>query len=131
MPLIFRIIKKRKRRHGSQFRRLKGIDIAALLGITGGNADKALEVLEGIRPEHIRQAQELAEKHICSCTLAEGVSNLYICAKVRKDSHYAEVTIVDQHTNITRIVKDGQVLFPEKPQRKSRRNLLLTNQSLR
>ena len=26
---------------------LKGIDIAALLGITGGNADKALEVLEG------------------------------------------------------------------------------------
>ena len=90
---------------------LKGIDIAALLGITGGNADKALEVLEGIRPEHIRQAQELAEKHICSCTLAEGVSNLYICAKVRKDSHYAEVTIVDQHTNITRIVKDGQVLF--------------------
>lgn len=31
---------------------LKGIDIAALLGITGGNADKALEVLEGIRPEH-------------------------------------------------------------------------------
>lgn len=40
---------------------LKGIDIAALLGITGGNADKALEVLEGIRPEHIRQAQELAE----------------------------------------------------------------------
>ena len=90
---------------------LKGIDIAALLGITGGNADKALEVLEGIRPEHIRQAQELAEKHICSCTLAEGVSNLYICANVRKDSHYAEVTIVDQHTNITRIVKDGQVLF--------------------
>lgn len=90
---------------------LKGIDIAALLGITGGNADKALEVLEGIRPEHIRQAQEPAEKHICSCTLAEGVANLYICAKVCKGSHYAEVTIVDQHTNITRIVKDGQVLF--------------------
>ena len=90
---------------------LKGIDIAALLGITGGNADKALEVLEGIRPEHIRQAQELAENHVCSCTLAEGVSNLYICAKVCKGSHYAEVTIVDQHTNITKIVKDGQVLF--------------------
>ena len=65
---------------------LKGIDIAALLGITGGNADKALEVLEGIRPEHIRQAQELAEKHLCSCTLAEGVANLYICAKVNKGS---------------------------------------------
>ena len=39
---------------------LKGIDIAALLGITGGNADKALEVLEGHPSGNtIRQAQEL------------------------------------------------------------------------
>ena len=51
---------------------LNGIDIAALLGITGGNADKALEVQEGIRQEHIRQAQEQTEKHHRSCKHTEG-----------------------------------------------------------
>lgn len=41
---------------------LKGIDIAAVLGMTGGNADKALEVLEEITPEHIRKAEALVQK---------------------------------------------------------------------
>lgn len=95
---------------------MKGIDAAAVLGIVGGNADKALEVLEEIRPEHIEKTKELTSRHICSCTLAEGVSNLYIAAKVTKGEHYAEVTIVDQHTNITRIVKDGKILLSSESQ---------------
>lgn len=95
---------------------MKGIDAAAVLGIVGGNADKALEVLEEIRPEHIEKTKELTSRHICSCTLAEGVSNLYIAAKVTKGEHYAEVTIVDQHTNITRIVKDGAILLSSESQ---------------
>lgn len=90
---------------------MKGIDTAAVLGIVGGNADKALEVLEEIRPEHIEKTKELVERHICSCTLVEGVSNLYIVAKVTKGEHSAEVTIIDQHTNITKILKDGKVLL--------------------
>lgn len=96
---------------------MKGIDAAAVLGIVGGNADKALEVLEEIRPEHIEKTKELTSRHICSCTLAEGVSNLYISAKVTKGEHYAEVTIVDQHTNITRIVKDGEILLSSESQK--------------
>ncbi|MCI6005242.1 MAG: L-serine ammonia-lyase, iron-sulfur-dependent, subunit alpha [Blautia sp.] len=89
---------------------MKGIDVAAILGAVGGNADKALEVLEEITPEHIQKTKELAAKHICSCSLAENVANLYIVAKVIKGEHSAEVTIVNHHTNITRIVKDGRIL---------------------
>lgn len=89
---------------------MKGIDVAAILGAVGGNADKALEVLEEITPEHIRKTKELAAKHICSCSLVENVANLYIVAKVIKGEHSAEVTIVNHHTNITRIVKDGRIL---------------------
>ncbi len=90
---------------------LKGIDIAAVLGAVGGNADKALEVLEGITPEHIQKAKELTELGICSCSLAENVPNLYISAKARKDSHYAEIVIADQHTNIVKMEKDGKLLL--------------------
>lgn len=97
---------------------LKGIDVAAVLGVVGGNADKALEVLEEIRPEHIEKTKDLIEKKICSCTLAEGVSNLYIVARVIKGEHFAEVTIIDQHTNIIRIVKDDQVILSRETEEK-------------
>lgn len=97
---------------------LKGIDIAAVLGITGGNADKALEVLEEITPEHIRKAEALVQKGICTCSLIENVPNLYISAKVRKDGHYAEVTIAEQHTNIIHMEKDGNVLLEKDLQKK-------------
>lgn len=90
---------------------MKGIDVAAILGAVGGNADKALEVLEGITPEHIARTKALLAKKICSCSLVEGVANLYITAKAAKGDHFAEVTIINHHTNITKIVKDGQVLL--------------------
>ncbi len=90
---------------------LKGIEVAALLGITGGDADRELEVLESVTEEAIERTKELLAKGICSCRLVEGVENLYITAKVCAEGHEAEVTIINHHTNITRIVKDGEVLL--------------------
>lgn len=90
---------------------LKGIDIAAVLGMVGGNADKALEVLEKITPEHIARAKELASRGICTYSLAENVPNLYISAKAVCGGHYAEVVIAHQHTNIIKMEKDGEVLL--------------------
>ncbi len=99
---------------------LKGIDVAAILGVIGGNADKALEVLEGVTANHIEKAKELAEEKMCECFLVEDVSNLYIVAKVMTEGHYAEVTIVDTHTNITKIVKDGEVIYENSEEVKKR-----------
>ena len=62
-------------------------------------------------PEHIEKPRELAEAGYCTCSLQEDVANLYIVATVRKDGHYAQVTIINRHTYITRIVKDGSVLY--------------------
>lgn len=93
---------------------LKGIDVAAILGAVGGDADSELEVLENVLPEHIERTKELVAQKICSCSLIEGVANLYITAKVIKGEHYAEVTIAGTHTNIIKIVKDD-VVFIDKP----------------
>ena len=45
---------------------LKGIDVAAVLGIVGGNADKALEVLSEVTPKDIALTKELIAKNVCS-----------------------------------------------------------------
>ena len=99
---------------------LKGIDVAAVLGIVGGNADKALEVLSEVTEDDITQTRELIKTHICSCSLIEGVDNLYITAKLSKGEHSASVTIEHQHTNITRIEKDGKVILDNPYQAESK-----------
>ena len=90
---------------------LRGIAVAATLGAIGGDAAAELEVLEHVTPAQIEQTKKLVAAGFCSCTLAEGVANLYIAAKVNGGGHWTEVTIINRHTYITRIVKDGQVLF--------------------
>ncbi len=90
---------------------LKGIDVAATLGVVGGDASSELEVLAKVNQEDIDRTRELVKQGFCGCTLAEGVENLYIVAKVQGGGHSAEVTIINRHTYITKIVKDGQVIF--------------------
>ncbi|MDY2937792.1 MAG: L-serine ammonia-lyase, iron-sulfur-dependent, subunit alpha [Fusicatenibacter sp.] len=90
---------------------LKGIDVAATLGVVGGRADRELEVLEDVTQEDIEKTKELVAAGFCTCTLKEGVENLYIVARVDAGEHSAEVTIVNRHTLISRIVKDGEVLY--------------------
>lgn len=93
---------------------LKGIDVAAVLGVVGGDAKKELEVLEQVTKEHIQKTRELVAKGFCRCALQEGVENLYIVAKVFAGEHSAEVTIINRHTLITKIVKDGKVIYEHK-----------------
>lgn len=93
---------------------LKGIDVAATLGVVGGDASKELEVLECVTEEHIEKTKELVKKGFCQCTLQEGVANLYIVAKVYAGEHSAEVTIINRHTLITKIVKNGEVIYEHK-----------------
>ena len=90
---------------------MKGIDAAAVLGTLGGNAERELEVLESVTPEHIARAKELIQSGYCTCRLQEDVENLFIRARAVAGGHWAEVTVINRHTFIARIVRDGAVLF--------------------
>ena len=61
---------------------LKGIDVAATLGVVGGCAERELEVLEDVTEADIENTKKLVQQGFCTCTLKEGVENLYIVAKV-------------------------------------------------
>lgn len=90
---------------------LKGVDVAAVLGVVGGDADKELEVLQNVTQEHIDKTKELLAKGFFSCELKENVANLYITATVTAGEHSASVTIINRHTLIAEIVRDGEVLY--------------------
>lgn len=90
---------------------LKGIEAAAILGAIGGDANKELQVLEGISEEAIEETTKLLGTGYCQNFLKEGVANLYIQAIVSAGGHSAEVVIENTHTGIVCIKKDGKELF--------------------
>lgn len=90
---------------------LKGIDVAAVLGIVGGDASKNLEVLSSIKQEDIDNTKKLLETDFCKCELIENVENLYIIIEAKNKKSNAIVEIRNGHTNITKIIKDGKEIF--------------------
>lgn len=90
---------------------LRGVDVAAILGVVGGDAERELEVLEGITPAHIKKTKELLAANFCRCEHQREVENLYISAAVFAGEHFAEVTMINRHTLITKIVHDGEILY--------------------
>lgn len=89
---------------------LKGIPAAAAAGIVAGNPKKELEVIAEVASDAIPKMKEFLEnteivvEHIDSGLTFEIIVTVY-CG----DS-YATVRIVNYHTNIVLIEKDGEVL---------------------
>ncbi len=90
---------------------LKGINVAATLGVLGGDAARDLEVLESVTEENIATAKKLLRQGFCSCSLAENVENLYIRIRLTAGSEEAAVEIRNYHKNITLIEKNGDCLY--------------------
>ncbi len=92
---------------------MRGIEVAAALGIIGGDAGRELAVLESVTETDIQKTKELLKTGFCTCSLAEGVDNLYIVVELKSGEHSALVELKEHHNHITRLEKDGKVLFEE------------------
>ncbi|MGD1816250.1 MAG: serine dehydratase subunit alpha family protein [Pleomorphochaeta sp.] len=90
---------------------LKGIAVAATLGCIGGNSSNVLEVLKDVTDEHRALTKELVENNFCDCYLIDNCNNLFIKIEAFYKNDSAEVNITNTHTNISKIVKNGEILF--------------------
>ena len=102
----------------------KGIETAAVLGAVGGDADRVLEVIADADDAARERTRKMVAEGCCTVSLAENVPNLFIRTEVSGGGHTAAVVIEEHHTSITRIEKDGEVLFtgtPAEEQREARK----------
>jgi len=90
---------------------MKGIEVAAIAGAIGGDADRGLEVLEPLKNEQIDEVKRLAGTGYCMCHLLRGSENLHIIAKLTAATDTAEVEIRSEHLNITKIIKNNKIIF--------------------
>ncbi len=108
----------------------KGIDTAAMLGIIGGDADYVLDVLHNVTPDDIALMKKLVAEGRCDCELVEGVENLYIRIEAELGEETALVEIRDYHSNITRVEKNGEVLFDSSKDEETAANAAVLDKSL-
>ena len=102
---------ERQGRHGPNSGGRRGIEIAALLGVCGGDATRRLAVLESVTDATRARAVELLEAGICTTSLIEGTDNLVVQVTARAGADEAFVEIRTTHTNVTRMEHNGENLM--------------------
>ncbi len=90
---------------------LKGIEASVLMGVVAGDASKGMEVLEGATKEDIGRVKDLLDQEICQVQMLKGVGNLHIIVELIAGDDRLVVELVDSHTNIKRVEKNGVSLF--------------------
>lgn len=88
-----------------------GLDFAAALGAAAGDPLKQLEVLDGLTFEDELSALKLIEEGKVSSGQADTPKRLYIEVSLKTNQQTSRVVISDNHSNITLIEVDGQVVF--------------------
>ncbi len=108
--------------------RLKGIPAAAAAGIVGGDPDKELEVIAHVTEDQIKgmrtflDTAEIIVEHVDNGLTFDIIVTLY------KGENYSKVRIVNYHTNIVLIEKNGEILQEVEVQGESEEGL--TDRSL-
>lgn len=94
---------------------LKGIKAAVAAGVISGREDKILEVLEDLSDEQKDQIINYIENTQINISLADSDLNFDILLTLYKDDSYSKLRIIDDHTNVVLIEKNGEILYtPEK-----------------
>lgn len=87
-----------------------GINLAAALGYLVECDNHNLEVLNGLTKDDIENAKVMIKDGIVSVDVAETSKKLYIEVVVKTEESCVKVIVEDEHTNISRIEVDGQIL---------------------
>ncbi len=89
---------------------LKGIEAAAAAGVVAGQADKILEVIAEVTDEQKKAIRTYLDTHTVRVLPAEGDVIFDILLTLAAGSDTVRLRIMDYHTNIVLIERNGKVL---------------------
>lgn len=101
----------------------KGIEAAVLAGIIGGDPERKLEVLTSVTDAHREKLGELLEQGIVKVELLDTEHLLHIIVTLTAGDDTASVELIDGHTNLGNVTRNGQVLH-ERHETESKKSLL-------
>ena len=91
--------------------KMKGIPAAAVAGIVAGDASKELEVIASVSKEQIAEMHAFLKEVPITVEHVDNGLTFDIIVTVYRGEESAQVRIVNYHTNIVHIEKNGEVLL--------------------
>lgn len=92
---------------------LIGISASAITGILVGDAKKELEAISVVDPKYLEEIESLLKTDYCTVSLLDTPVTLHIIMEVFCGDESASVEIKQAHTNITKILKNNEVIFEQ------------------
>ncbi len=90
---------------------MRGLEAAAATGIIAGDAGRELEVISAVRPDQFPAIQDYLSRAEIQVEHLNGDRVFEIMISVRGGGHAASIRITDNHTHVTLLEKDGQILY--------------------
>ncbi|MEF9959906.1 MAG: L-serine ammonia-lyase, iron-sulfur-dependent, subunit alpha [Niameybacter sp.] len=98
---------------------LKGILACVALGFIVKGSDKELEILKEVTLEQLEATKNLLEKNIIILEKLDTLEKLHIIIECTKDEDVVMIELKRTHNNISKVVKNGEILFEENLQDQS------------
>lgn len=89
---------------------MTGIETSSILGAIVAKPELELALLNDVTEAQVEELKHLLEKKMCEVVLVEDIPNLYIEVIMEGNGNTASVEIIQDHNNITKMVKNGEVL---------------------
>ena len=87
-----------------------GIEAAVLIGAAGGDASLGMEVLSRVTQAHKAELNRLLKQKIVEINLLDTSHALHIVIDAETDTDRVSVEIIDSHTRLGTVIKNGRVL---------------------
>ena len=90
---------------------MTGIEAACSLGAIAGDAERHMEVLESVTQEGLAKTRKFLKEQRCSIEFLESKIPLHFIIEIYREAEYISVEVRHSHTNIVKIIKNGETLF--------------------
>lgn len=90
---------------------MTGIESACALGAFGGDSSRIMEVLEAVTPDSLNVAKEFLKEGRCCVEFLDSDIPLHFIIEVKSEKNSVSVEVRHGHTNVCKIVKNGETVF--------------------
>lgn len=102
---------------------MKGIEAAVLAGMVGGDPEKQLEVLTTVSEADLTVIKELLKSGLVKAHVLDSPHMLHIVTELKAGENFVSVEIIDGHTNLGDVKRDGKMLHTRQELKVSRSRL--------
>ncbi len=81
----------------------RGVALCAAMGVTAGNPDASMRVLDHVTPEALAEAKQMVFDGLVTVATREDVSGLLVESVLETDEDTVRVLTLQSHTNIVRV----------------------------